>query len=1004
MKYFFVHLMCLLFFVNTLTAQQTKAYTHQLADYQHAVTLYENKNYKAAQQLFQRVMKSPVQERVKADCAYYIANTAIRLNEPNADTLMEDFVNDYPLSTKRNSAYLDVGNYYFKIGKYPQAQKWYDQADTSGLTSADEEELTFKKGYIAFKTGNTEKATTLFNRITTSQEYGSQAKYYLGYMAYEGDDYEEAGAHFEEVDQNSAYSEKLSYYRADMNFKLGNFEEAIALGKEQFAKSNRDEKSQLSKIIGESYFNLGEYAAAIPYLKEYKGTRGKWNNTDYYQLGYAYYKQGDYQNAIAEFNKIVSGKNEVAQNAYYHLAEAYLKLDKKQQALNAFKNASEMSFNNLIQEDAFYNYAKLSYDIGNPYESVPQVFLNYLESYPDTQYQNEMEALLVDSYLTSKNFKEALELLDKNKGIASDEVYQKVAFYRGLELAEEQNFSAAKDHFEKAMQYPDDSNIHARVVYWTAESNFQLGNYEAAIAGFKKAQQITVEFPESQHVSYSLGYAYFRSKQYESAISAFESYLAQPSPETNRKKDAYLRLADSYFVTSAYWPAMENYNEVIAMGGLHSDYASFQKAISYGFVDRVPQKIENLEGFIAKYVNSAYHDDALFELGNTYVSQNSTGKALISYDKLIKTYPQSSFVPKALLRKGLIFYNTGENTKALSMFKRVANDFPSSPESVQAVGTAKLIYIDQGNVDDYATWVKTLDFVEIADAELDEAAYQAAETPYLENRNEIAIQRFEKYINDFPNGIYSLNANFYLAQLYFNADEKDKSLPHYEFVISKEQNEFTETALYRVALLRLEKQQYKEAVPVLKRLEDRAASTQNRTFAQSNLMKSYYEMEQYDQAATYAEKVIEDNTSEQRAKSDAYVIVARTAVKTGDMEKARNAYAEVQKTATGRLAAEALYYDAFFKNKEGNYAKSNEAVQQLAKDFSGYKEFSAKGLVLMAKNFYALDDAYQATYILESVIQNFTDYPEVVSEAEDELTSIKAQEAKTNASVEAEEE
>jgi hypothetical protein len=35
------------------------------------------------------------------------------------------------------------------------------------------------------------------------------------------------------------------------------------------------ERSELSKIIGESYFNLGNYEKAIPYLTAYKGKRGK---------------------------------------------------------------------------------------------------------------------------------------------------------------------------------------------------------------------------------------------------------------------------------------------------------------------------------------------------------------------------------------------------------------------------------------------------------------------------------------------------------------------------------------------------------------------------------------------------------------------------------------------------------------------------------------------------------------------------------------------------------
>jgi hypothetical protein len=53
----------------------------------------------------------------------------------------------------------------------------------------------------------------------------------------------------------------------------------------------------------------------------------------------------------------------------------------------------------------------------------------------------------------------------------------------------------------------------------------------------------------------------------------------------------------------------------------------------------------------------------------------------------------------------------------------------------------------------------------------------------------------------------------------------------------------------------------------------------------------------------------------------------------------------------------------------------------------------------MAKNFYGLNDSFQATYILESVIKNFTEFPEVVQEAQTELDFIKTEEAKRNSSI-----
>jgi hypothetical protein len=54
----------------------------------------------------------------------------------------------------------------------------------------------------------------------------------------------------------------------------------------------------------------------------------------------------------------------------------------------------------------------------------------------------------------------------------------------------------------------------------------------------------------------------------------------------------------------------------------------------------------------------------------------------------------------------------------------------------------------------------------------------------------------------------------------------------------------------------------------------------------------------------------------------------------------------------------------------------------------------------MAKNFQALDDVFQTTYILENVIQNFSEFKEVAAEAQVELERIKTEAAKTNSSIE----
>ncbi len=994
-------LLCFIGAILNGLAQESKIYTHYQKDYQDALALYNNTQYQAAQTMFDVVKVNTNDLETEANSAYYGANAAIRLNQIGADRLMEDFVERYPTSTKRNSAFLDVADYYFETGKYPYALKWYGKVDQSSMSKSDQERFYFNNGYALFSSKKGKEAEGYLSKVANSPTYGSQAKYYLGFMAYQNDDYEAANERFDQITDQDLLEEKLSYYQADMNFKLGNFEKAIDLGKKQLPKSDRKEISELNKIIGESYFNLNQYDNAIPYLEKYKGKRGKWNNTDYYLLGYCYYKQGDFANAIQQFNKIIGGTNSVAQNAYYHLAECYLKLDKKQEALNAFRNASQMSFTSEIQKDAYLNYARLSYEIGNAYESVPKVLSTYLDNYPNDEHKQEMQDLLVDSYITSKNFEGALALLENNRNFATKVTYQKVAFYRGVELFIDLDYSGALKYFNKSLEKAEDGIFKARANYWKAESEYLLNSFDLALISFMEVKKNPSSKLAQEHMNldYNLAYTYFKLKDYSNAISYFKSFAASNSVDVEKKHDAYLRLGDSYFVTSKYWPAMESYNKALASEGPEKDYASFQKALSYGFVGRGATKIEELKSFISKYPKSTLKDDALFELGNSYIKENKIDQGIQTYDRLINEYRGSSLAPRAMLRQGLVHYNANRNEKALAKFKTVVREHPNAPQAKQAVATAKLIYMDMGQVSEYASWVRNLDFVEVTDTELDNATFESADKQFLEGKTQAAIKGLQGYINEFPNGLHSIDANFNLAQLHFGKGEKEQALPHYKFVANTGANEYMEQALTRVCEIYITKEDYSNAIPLLERLEVAAEIQQNITFAQSNLMKGYYGQQNYEKTIDYAEKVLATAKIDNRIKTDAQIMIARAAIQTNDEVRAEKAYAEVLKIASGELAAEALYYDAYFKNKAQDFETSNALVQKLAKDFSGYKEWGGKGLIIMAKNFYALGDAYQATYILDSVISNFDQFTEIVEEAKRESSIIKTKEAQSNSSV-----
>ena len=982
-------------------AQQTEMNTNSLTNYNHAIKLYNNKAYAAAQKKFKEVaIQNKNAAALKSDSEYYTAMCAIKLNQTEADKMVMSFVENNPNSNKKEKAFLNVGNYYFANKKASHALKWYSKVNRNVLSTENKKELDFKMGYAMLTTGNLKLAKNKFFPLINDARYGNDSRYYYGFIAYKQADYATAEIHLTEIAKQASYKNEVTYYLLDISFKDGKFEKSIEIGKKLLKDKKQKERSDISKIVGESYFNLKKYKEALPYLQAYKGKRGKWNNTDYYQLGYTYYKQNDFENAVKNFNKIIGDTNSVSQNAYYHLAECYLYLEKKPEALNAFKSASEMNFDLKIKEDAFLNYAKLSYEQGNPYKSVAEVLQDFLTAYPKSKFYQEINQLVVTSYLYQQDYKGALDYLAKKKSSENRELTKDVSYYRGVQLFNLKKLQEAYPYFISATS-SSDSKIKVSALYWKAETDFQLSNFKKSLNGFttfKKASGAS-QIDAFKAIDYNIAYSHFKLKDYANAANSFSNFIRKTNNENPLFDDANIRLADCYFVTKKYSNAILAYDKVINNAGVGSDYATYQKAISFGFLGDNSKKIENLNDLVSNFELTTLQDDGLFQLANTYVAAKNNSRAHETYNTLITRHTKSSYIPKALLRQGLVYYNDNQNTQALGKFKKIVSAYPNSNEAKEAVTNARNVYVDLGQVDLYAAWVKNISFVNVTDSDLDDTTYEAAENKFLENNAAKAIEGFTKYIAAFPKGLHALKANFYLAQSLSKTNQEVKAEQYYKYVVDQNFSEFSEESLNKLAQIYLEKEDWKNATPLLVRLELEANYPQNILFAQSNLMKSYYEANQFNDAVAYAEKILLTDKLEENVEFDAKIIIARSAFKTDDLKTAEEFYNEVERNASGELKAEALYYNAYFKNQNKKYAASNKIVQTLIADYSTYKYWGVKSYITMAKNYYGLKDAYQATYILENIIKNFKQFDDVILDAQRELKNIKTNEAKTNESV-----
>lgn len=932
---------------------------------------------------------------------FKILSNALRLNLSGAEKMLAQFKTKHPGAYESKTIDLDVANFYFNNQEYRYALKWFLNIEESFVPKFEQPEFYFNKGYSLFSAGRYSQAKPFLEKVKTNKNYESDVHYYLGHIAYQLNDFDKAATEFAST-SDPDQKENLKYFQTDMNFRLGRFEQAISSGIEILDKVSEEDYSELSKIIGESYFNLKQYDNALLFLRAYKGKKGKWSNEDFYQLGFAYYKSGEFENAMEQFNKIIGAKNALAQNAYYYLADCYLKTSNKTAALNAFKSAKGMDFDSSLQEDAFLQYAKLSYEIGNPYEEAPQVLVNFIELYPKNKNVKLIEELLIDSYTRTANYDAAIEILEGKWSFKNDATLQKVYTLKGIEAYTNGAYKQAEDAFQQSLKFKERKNLQAYALYWIGRSYFDRNLFDQALEYFKRFKNHD-EFSSveaSERLDYDMAYAYFKLREYSSALAAFEAFNSKNSHfDTSYQRDTYLRLGDCNFALKQYWPAMEHYNIAIAFDNSNGAYALFQKGISYGFVDRIEKKIETLLQLLNRHQNDAIIDDALFELASAYSSNGDYQNAIKMYDKLRVEFNRSPYLAQSSLNKALILYNQENFSDARIILEEVVLKYKGYAIAEQALRTLKEIAVDLGQVSEFSRWLKAQNLETYSDIDLEKTAFQAAEKQFLLGKFNAAEKLLEEYLDNYPLGAFVIPATYYMAEVSYTEENFDKAIEFYKLLVGKEVSIYTEKALVRIITLFKNKTELIAAISYLENLEQIATSVENKKFALLNLMHAYFQNSAFEKTLEGVDRVLTLPELEQTLKWDAYYLKAQAALNLKDSLTAFSAFEVLEKSPKTEWAAEAFYVRAERYYQQKDYSNSNDYIQKIAANSGSSSIWSAKALLLLAKNYSALNDSFQAIFVLESVIENFQQYPEVIIEAQPLLSEYKQVAAEQNSSI-----
>ncbi|WP_430896880.1 MULTISPECIES: tetratricopeptide repeat protein [unclassified Paraflavitalea] len=988
-----------------LKAQETKILLDPQANFQQAKEYYQREQYSLAYPLFrdlelsQRETDRSNQALNYIEIKYYSIVCGLKQNERGAADKATDFISLEENDARVQMMSFHLAEYYFRQQAFTKSIELYEKASIEHLSNKEIAEKKFHQGYGYFTVQQYDKAKPLLDAIRQmkSDPNYEDANYYYGFIAFYSKNYKDALESFLVVDNHQTYGTVAPYYISVIYFMQGDQKKAFDYAEAKLKRGNLVYEKEMQQLVGHGYFMQKEYAKALPFLESYVAKAEKLQREDIYELAYCQYQAQSYSKAVEGFKKLGGKEDSLAQSAMYLLGDSYLKLGQKANARNAFLFCSVNSSNEQQREVSMYNYAKLSFELGYQDIAISEL-QKFQQLYPNSSYTAEALELQVNLLANSNNYKDALALIEgiKNPTPLAKKSYPRIYYGRATELINDGMLVSANELLTRAESHPDNASVLPLVQFWKGEIAYRTGKIDDAIRyyfEYLKSGMVNGEVNPA-NAKYNLGYCFLKKENYKQAQGFFEPLAGTPKINSpSMEQDAYLRIADCYYMNRDYKKAKSMYDKVLDFSWPASDYATFQNAMIAG-ISSSKEKINLLNGISRKYPTSSLIPDANMEIASSYLS-NEQFREAIPYLKNVLTDPNGSLKPKAYLRLGIAYYNVDNNADALKQYSTLLQQYPNSPEAEEALENAKVIYVEEGKSTEYVNFARNMG-KEVSNTQEEELAYNEAEVQFNNGNFPTAAKKFEDYLAKYPNGKYSLEALYYKSEIYFNQKDWAKASAGYEALGDRAPNKFAEKSLLTAARLNFfDLKNYEKAEKYFGLLKEFGSTQENKMEAMRGLLRSQFQLKKWTEATANAQELLAQKNVGTDDRVLANLAVARSYQASGNYTDAITAYRNVASLSKAAYGAEARYEIAncqFIQNRLGDAEKA--AFETINKSGS-YEEWVTRAYLLLGDIYMKQKDYFNAKATYKSVVDN-AKIESIRLEAERKLSEATAADANGN--------
>ena len=963
------------------SAQTSEKITSPVNLYKEGRNLFLQKNYAAATPPLKAFIRQEPNASLREEAEYMLVCSAYELKDKNSITLLRNYLEQYPDTPYANRIYALLAAGYFYEEKYDEALALFNSAQLDLLGNEERDDMTYLLATCYLKTGNVKEAAIWFETLkASSKKYDNDCAYYISYIRYTQKRYDEALKGFLPLQDNPKYKALVPYYIAEIYAIRKNYDKAEIVAQNYLSAYPQNEHAaEMYRILGDASYHFRKYHEAINAFESYLERDASPRRDALYMLGLSYFQTRVYSKAAETLGEVTGANDALTQNAYLHMGLSYLQLAEKNKARMAFEQAAASNADMKIKEQAAYNYALCIHETSySAFGESVTVFEKFLNEFPNSQYTEMVSNYLVEVYLNTRSYEAALKSIERiaHPGTRIMEAKQKILFQLGTQAFANASFEQAIGYFNQSVaigQY--NRQTKADALYWRGESYYRLNRMTEAARNFREYLQLTEQTNNEMYAlaNYNLGYTAFHQKDYAQARNWFLKYIQLEKGENRTAlADAYNRIGDCFLNERNFDEAKHYYAQAESMNASSGDYSFYQLALVSGLQKDYSGKITLLNRLAGKYPTSPYVINALYEKGRSYVLMNNNNQAIASFKELLSRYPESPISRKAAAEIGLLYYQDGNYDQAIDAYKLVINKYPGSDEARLAMLDLKSLYVDMNRIDEFAALAASMPGnIRFDASEQDSLTYIAAEKIYGRGRIEEAKNSFNKYLQTFPEGSFSLNAHYYLCLIGKEQKNYDMILLHSGKLLEYPDNPFSEEALIMRAEVQFNLQQFADALASYKMLKEKATTADRRLLAETGMLRCAHLIKDDAETIHAATALLAEAKLTPELANEALYYRAKSYMNQKADKKALADLQTLAKDTRNLYGAEAKYLVAQQYYTAGEYAAAEKELLDYIERSTPHAYWLARSFVLLSDVYRAMDKKLDARQYLLSLQQNY---------------------------------